>query len=168
MRWVQLCSSLNLFCHCLSLWLEWKLTFSSPEATAEFSKFVGILSVTLSQHHLLEFEITQLELHHLHKLCVEMLPNAHLTPTWLFIPECLSLYEWSYHHDYLDHENLFFYSSSVYSCHLCLISSLVSVIPFLSFIVPIFAWNVPLVSLIFLKRSLVFPILLFSSIYLHW
>ena len=33
----------------------------------------------------------------------------------------------------------------------------------LSFIEPIFAWNVPLVSLIFLKRSLVFPILLFSS-----
>ena len=27
-----------------------------------------------------------------------------------------------------------------------------------------FAWNIPLVSLIFLKRSLVFPILLFSSI----
>ena len=37
-------------------------------------------------------------------------------------------------------------------------------IPFLSFIVLIFAWNVPLVSLIFMKRSLVFPILLFSSI----
>ena len=33
---------------------------------------------------------------------------------------------------------------------------------------PIFAWHVPLVSLIFLKRSLVFPILLFSSISLHW
>ena len=32
----------------------------------------------------------------------------------------------------------------------------------------IFAWNVPLVSLIFFKRSLVFPILLFSSITLHW
>ena len=41
-------------------------------------------------------------------------------------------------------------------------------ITLLSFIEPIFAWNVPLVSLIFLKRSLVFPILLFSSIYLHW
>ena len=41
-------------------------------------------------------------------------------------------------------------------------------IPFLSFIEPIFAWNVPLVSLIFLKRSLVFPILLLSSISLHW
>ena len=33
---------------------------------------------------------------------------------------------------------------------------------------PIFALNVPLVSLIFLKRSLVFPFLLFSSISLHW
>ena len=41
-------------------------------------------------------------------------------------------------------------------------------IPFLSFIVPIVAWNVPLVSLILLKRSLVFPNLLFSSISLHW
>ena len=30
------------------------------------------------------------------------------------------------------------------------------------------AWIVPLVSLIFLKSSLVFPILLFSSISLHW
>ena len=33
-------------------------------------------------------------------------------------------------------------------------------------IVPIFAWNLPLISPIFLKRSLVFP-LLFSSISLH-
>ena len=33
----------------------------------------------------------------------------------------------------------------------------------LSFILPIFAWNVPLISPVFLKRSLVFPILLFSS-----
>ena len=40
-------------------------------------------------------------------------------------------------------------------------------IPFLYFIVPIIAWNVPLASLIFLKRSLIFPILLFSSIVLH-
>jgi len=46
----------------------------------------------------------------------------------------------------------------VYSCHLFLVSSAsVRSIPFLSFIKPIFAWNVPLVSLIFLKRSLVFP-----------
>ena len=30
-------------------------------ATAEFSKFAGILSAAFSQHHLLGFEITQLE-----------------------------------------------------------------------------------------------------------
>ena len=30
------------------------------------------------------------------------------------------------------------------------------------------AWNVPLVSLVFLKKSLVFPILWFPSISLHW
>ena len=57
----------------------------------------------------------------------------------------------------------------MYSCHLFLISSaFVWFIPFLFFVLSIFAWNVPLVSLIFLKRSLVFPILLFSSISLHW
>ena len=57
----------------------------------------------------------------------------------------------------------------MYSCHLFLISSAsVRSIPFLSFTEPIFAWNVPLVSLIFVKRSLVFPFLLFSSVSLHW
>jgi len=74
---------------------------------------------------------------------------------------------------YLMPRSLFFffflYSSSVYSCHFFLISSSsVRSIPFLSFIEPIFAWNIPLVSLIFLKRSLVCHILLFSSISLHW
>ena len=58
---------------------------------------------------------------------------------------------------------------SLYSCHVFLISSAsVRSIPFVSFIVPIFAWNVPLVSLIFFKWSLVFPILLFSSISLQF
>ena len=62
-----------------------------------------------------------------------------------------------------------FLYSSVHSCHIFLIFS-ASVVPifFLFFIVPILAWNVPLVSLIFLKRSLVFPTLLFPSISLHW
>ena len=32
----------------------------------EFSKFAGILSAALSQHHLLGLEIAQLEFHHLH------------------------------------------------------------------------------------------------------
>ena len=44
--------SLNILWHCLSLGLEWKLTFSSPVATAELSKFAGILSAALSEHHL--------------------------------------------------------------------------------------------------------------------
>ena len=35
-------------------------------AAAEFSKLAVILSATLSQHHLLVFEIAQQEFHHLH------------------------------------------------------------------------------------------------------
>ena len=38
----------------------------APVATAESSKFAGILSAALSQHHLLGFEIAQLEFHHFH------------------------------------------------------------------------------------------------------
>ena len=98
-------------------------------------------------------------------LFVVMLSKAHLTShsrmsgsRWVITPSWLS-WSWRY----------FLYCSSVYSCHLVLISSaFVMSIPFLSFIEHIFAWNVPLVSLIFLRRSLVFPILLFSSISLHW
>ena len=57
-------------CNCVVVWaffgiafylgLEWKLSFSSPVATAEFFKFAGILSATLSQHHLPGFEVAQL------------------------------------------------------------------------------------------------------------
>ena len=123
--------------------------------TAEFSKFAGILSVALSQHHLLGFEIAQLEFHSPPlTLFVVMLPKANLTShskmsgfRWVITPSWLSG-SW----------RSFLYSSSVYSCHLFLISfASVRSIPFLSFIVPIFAWKFPLVSLIFLKRSLVFP-----------
>ena len=60
------CAVLNILWHCLSLELKWKQTFSSPVATVEFSKFAGILSATLSQHHLSGFEIAQMEFHHLH------------------------------------------------------------------------------------------------------
>ena len=52
----------------------------------------------------------------------------------------------------------FWYSSSACSCHLFLITSAsVRSLPFLFFVVLIFAWNVPLITLIFLKRSLVLP-----------
>ena len=92
-----------------------------------------------------------------------MLSKAHLTShsrmsgsRWVITPLCLS---WSWRS---------FLYSSVYSCHLLISYASVFSMPLLSFIEPIFAWNVPLVALIFLKRSLVFPILLFSSISLHW
>ena len=63
---------------------------------------------------------------------------------------------------------LFFYSSSVYSCHPFLIASAsVRSSLFLSFIVLILAFNIPLIPPVFLQRSLVFPILKFSSVSLH-
>ena len=66
-------------CNCAVIWAFFGITFlwnwnentfSSLVATAEFSKFAGILTAALSQHHLLGFEIAQLEFHHLHDLCV--------------------------------------------------------------------------------------------------
>jgi len=96
---------------------------------------------------------------------LDWLSKAHLTSRsrmigsqWVITPSWLSG-SW----------RSFLFSSSVYSWHLFLIfSASVRSITFLSFTDPIFAWNVPLVSLNFLMRSLVFPILLFSSISLHW
>ena len=97
-------------------------------------------------------------------LFILMLPKAHLTlhtrmsgSRWVITPLWLSRSLRS-----------FLYSSFVYTCYLFLISSAsVRLVPFLPFPMPIFVWNVPLVSLSFLKRSLVFPSLLFSSISLH-
>ena len=57
----------------------------------------------------------------------------------------------------------FLHSSPGYSCYLFLVSSAsVRSLLFLSFIMPILVWNVPLISPVFLKRSLVFPIVSFS------
>ena len=94
-----------------------------------------------------------------------MLPKAHLTSH-----SRMSASRWVIQLSWLSGSwRSFMYSSSVYSYHLFLISSAsVRSLPFLSFIEPIFAWNIPLVSLIFLKRSIVFLILLFFSISLRW
>ena len=40
-------------------------SFGIGMKTAEFSKFAGILSAALSQHHLSGFEIAQVEFYHL-------------------------------------------------------------------------------------------------------
>ena len=89
-------------------------------------------------------------------LFLVMLPKAHWTShsrmsgsRWVITPSWLSGLWRS-----------FLYSSSV-SYHFLKSSASVRPIPFLSYIVSIFAWNIPLVSLIFLKRSLVFRSLLF-------
>ena len=93
-----------------------------------------------------------------------MLPKVHLTSDCI-MPCCRWVNTPSWLSKSLRH---FLYSSSVYSCHLFLIySASVMSLPFPSLTVPIFAWNVPLISPTFLKRSLVFPILLFPSIFVH-
>ena len=97
-------------------------------------------------------------------LFIVMLHNSHLTShsrmsgsRWVITPSWL----------YGSLRSLWY--SSVYSCHLFFISSAsVMSMPFPSFVVPILAWNIPLVSLVFLMKILVFPILLFSSISLHF
>ena len=100
-------------------------------APAEFSKFAGILSAALSQHHLRIWNSsTGIPLPPV-DLFVVMLPKAHLTShsrmsgsRWV-IPSLWLSGLW----------RSFLYSSSVYSCHLFLISSASSrSIPFLSFI----------------------------------
>ena len=98
-------------------------------------------------------------------LFIVMLPKAYLAShsrmsgsRWVITPLWLS-----------ELWRSFLYSSSVHSCHIFLVSfASVRSVQFLFFIVPIFAWNVLLLSLIFLKRPLVFPVLLFSSISFHW
>ena len=157
--------SLSILCRCLSLRLEWKLTFFQSCGHCWVPNLLDIEwnTFTASSFRIWNSStgIPSLPL----ALFVVMLPKAHLTShnrmsgsRWVITPLWLSG-SW----------RSFLYSSSVYYCHLFLISSAsVRSITLLSFIDPIFAWNVPLVSLIFLKRSLLFPILLFSSISLQW
>ena len=139
---MQLCNSLSILWHCLSLGLEWKLTFSCDHCWVfqvcwhiEHSTFTassfriwnsstGIPSPPLA-------------------LFIVILSEAHLTShsrmsgfRWVIPPSWLSG-SW----------RSFLYSSSMYSCHLFLIFSASAMfIPFLfiPFIVPTFEWNVSL------------------------
>ena len=162
---MQWCGSLNILWHCLSLGLWWKLIFfQSCDHCLVFHICWHIEGSTFTASSFRIWNSSVGIPSPPPALFIVMLPKGRLTShsrmsgsRWLIIPSWLSG-SW----------RSFLYSS-VYSCHLFLTSSAsVRSIPFLSFIVPIFAWNIPLVSLIFLKRSLVFPILLFSSISLHW
>ena len=105
-------------------------------------------------------------------LFLVMLSKAHFTSyskmsgsRWMITPSWLSG-SW----------RSFLYGSSVRSCHLFFffLPPVLNIFCF-CYVLTIsvlyqtqFAWNLLLVCLIFLTRSLVFPILLFSSISLHW
>ena len=67
-------------CICMVIWTLFGIAFLCNQnenwplqfyGTAEFSKFAGIRSAikSLSQNHLLSFELTQLEFNHLYSLC---------------------------------------------------------------------------------------------------
>ena len=68
------------------------------------------------------------------------------TPGWLAVTE------WPHHYGYL--RPFFCVVFSVHSCHLFLFSSSsIRSLQFLSFIMPVLAWNILLISPIFLERS---------------
>ena len=94
--WSDLCSSLSILWHCLSLGLEWKLIFSSPVATTVFSKFAGILSAVVASFFRILNSSTGIPSPPL-ALFVVMLPKAHLTShsrmsgsKWVITPLWLS------------------------------------------------------------------------------
>jgi len=94
---MQLCGSLNILWHCLILGLEWKLTFSSPVATAKFSKFAGIKCSTLTASPFRIWNSSAGIPSPPLALFAVMLPKSHLTShssmfgsRWVITPLCLS------------------------------------------------------------------------------
>ena len=165
MRWVQLCGSLNILRPCLSVDCNETDLFQSCDLCWVFQICLHIECSTFTASSFRIWNSSNGIPSPPLALFVMMLSKA----TWLRIPGCLALCEWSHIHGCLGHEDLFCVVLLCILATYSLISSAsVGSIPHLSFLVPIFAWNSPLVSLIFLKRSLVLPILLFFSISLHW
>ena len=58
---MQLCGNLNIFLALPFYGNGMKTDLTSPVATVESSKFAGILSAALEQHHLLGFEISSVQ-----------------------------------------------------------------------------------------------------------
>ena len=118
MRWAQLNDRLNILWKFLSVGLEWRLTFSSTVAMAEFSKFADILNAALLQLHSIGFLNTSAGIPSPSlALLVVMLPKAHLTSCssisglmWVTPASSLPWSLWP-----------LLYSASVHSCHLFLI-----------------------------------------------
>ena len=145
------------------LW-DWNKNWPFPVLwSADFSRFAEILSATLLTASSFRFWNSSAGILSPPLFLFVVMPKVHWSlqyrmsdSRWMTTPSWLS-----------GSVRPFLYSSSVYSCHFLISYAFIRSLPFLSFIVPIFAWNIPLISLIFLKRSLVFLILLFSSISAH-
>ena len=160
MKWVQLYGNFNILWHCLSLGLKWKLKWKHFQSCSQCWVFQMCWHIECSTFTASSFRIwdssTGIPLPPL-ALFVIMFPKAHL-PSHSRISDS----RWVITPLWLSRSLKTFLHRSVYFCHLFLISSAsVRSLSFLSFIVPIFAWNVPLTFLVFMKRSLVFPVLLF-------
>ena len=104
-------------CNCVVLWgffgiaflWDWNENWPFPVLWPLLSsKCAGILSAALSQCHLSGFEIATGIWNSSTGIPSPPLCSSwcFLRPTWLHIPECLALGEWS-HRDYLGHEDLF-------------------------------------------------------------
>ena len=161
-------------CNCVVVWISLDVTLCAIGMKTNFSRLVGCWIFQICWHvECSTLAVSSVKIWNSSSgissppldLFIVMLPKDHLSShsrisdsRWVITPLWLSRSLGS-----------LLYSSSVYSYPIFSISSVsFRSIPFLSFLVPILAWNIPLVSLIALKRSLVFPILLFSSISLHF
>ena len=162
MKWAQLYNSLNILWHCLSLGLEWKLTFSSPVATAEFFKncwHIECSTLTASSFRIWNSSagISSPPL----ALFIVMLPNAHLT-----LHSSMSASRWVTTPLWLSRSLRPFLYGSVYSCHLLISSASVRSLPFVIYGGHLFMKCSFGISK-FLEENRVFPIQLFSSVSWH-
>ena len=156
MKYAQLYSSLTILWHCPSLEVEWKHLFQSHGHCWVFQTCWYIEGSTLKASSFRIWNSSAGIPSPPLALFVVMLPKAQLTSH-----SKMSGSRWVITSLWLYRSLTSFLYSSLYPCYLFLISSVsIRSIPFLCLIVPIFARNVPLVSLIFLKRSLVFPLFL--------
>ena len=102
-RWVQLCDSLSILWHFLSLGLEWKLTFP---VLGHCWVFHICWHIECSPFTASSFRICNSSTEipsPPQALFVVMLPKAHLTSH----SRMSDFSEWSHHHGYLIHEDLF-------------------------------------------------------------
>ena len=141
MRWVQLCSSLNILWHCPFGGIGMKTDLF--QSCGHCWVFQVCWHIECSAFTVSSFRIwnssTGIPSPPL-ALFVVILPKAHLTlHSRMSGSRCVITPSWL-----SGSWRSFLYSCSVYSCHLFLMpSASVRSIPFLSFIEPIFAWNVP-------------------------